>query len=390
MLYVSGVDVSLPNGPGVNEIQFILAARKEFGRAARFVIPHPARPLPPGFPEDNVTRLPPLRRRSPVSWLRQQFARFSTIRMLTRQLAPAYVVLRTGAFPVAEALARRAMGNYYLKTAGSGEFIVFGQSWWGRLLKPLHATLIERLAAQSRGLDVVSETHRDSLERIVRGARGKVEVFDNAADTDLFRPRDTAELRHRLGLDGFRYLVGYVGNLAHERGGRELLRCWRHIAQRDDVALLIVSGDRAGVAELEQLADELGIRDRTFILGPIPVGDVAQYMSLLDVGVSFRDDDGCSELKVRQYLCCGVPVLVSARVNAFVDAAGIGITVPRDRPDLIGAAASAILDGSACADRAAVRHYAEAHLSYAATMRQRRRFWRQHAVPMPARTRQAQ
>lgn len=381
LLYMTSVDVSLPNGPGINEIQFILAASKEYGSDVRFVIPEPSRPLPEGFPHDRTVTLPRLHRRSPVSWLRHIRAKTRTGRQLLKELDPDYVVFRMSLLPIAEAqIAQRARAAF-VKTAGDGRFPYFREKLLSRLLLPLQRAIYGHVLHSARAADVVSEITRDSLETVYPSMRGRVHVFDNAADTDVFRPTDRARMRRALALDRFRYLVGYVGNLADIRGGRELLDCWQHIEQRDEVGLVIVSGDQAGIDDLRAHASELGIADRLTVLGPVPFSEVAEHMGMLDIGMSFRDDDGCSELKVRQYLACGVPVIASAQVNAFMEEADVGRLVPRDDAQAIGRAASDILAGRACADRAAIRDYALAHLGYGATLTRRRAFWRDKAGP---------
>lgn len=381
LLYLTSVDVSLPNGPGINEIQFILAAATEYGSDVRFVIPEPSRALPEGFPHDRTVTLPPLHRRSPVSWLRHIRAKTQTGRRLLAELDPDYVVIRMSFLPLAEArIARRAKAAF-VKTAGDGRFASFKQKLLSRLVLPLQRLTYGKVLRTARAVDVVTEIHKNSLETVYPALQGNVHVFDNVADTDVFHPTDSAQTRGKLGLDKFRYLVGYVGNLADMRGGRELLDCWQHIEQRDEVGLVIVSGDQAGIDDLRGHAAELGIADRLTVLGPVPFSEVAEHMGMLDIGVSFRDDDGCSELKVRQYLSCGVPVIASAQVNAFMEEAGIGRLVPRDDPQAIGTAASDILAGRSCASREAIRDYALAHLGFGAALERRRAFWRDKAGP---------
>lgn len=384
LLYISSFDVSLPNGPGINEIQFILAAANEYGAAARFVIPQPSRALPDGFPHDRTVILPRLHRRSPLSWLRHIRAKTRVGLRLLKELNPDYVVFRMSLLPLAEARIARGARAAFVKTAGDGIFPYFRERlMWRVLLLPVQKALYGRVLRSVRAVDVVSEIHRDSLVSVYTEMRNRVVVFDNAADTEIFRPTDGAATRRAVGLERHRHLIGYVGNVAHLRGGRELLECWAHIEQRDEVGLVIVSGDQAGIKDLRALAESLGIADRLTVLGPIPFSLVPEHIGMLDIGVSFRDDDGCSELKVRQYLACGLPVIASAQVNAFIEGAGIGKLVPRDDPAAIGQAISDILAGRACADRQAIRNYALAHLGYGAALTERRRFWRSKASSTP-------
>lgn len=376
LLYVTSVDVSLPNGPGINEIQFILAAAREYGSEVRFVIPEPSRALPDDFPHDRTVTLPRLYRRSPLSWLKHIRAKTRAGRNLVAELDPDYVVIRMSFLPLAEARIASRARSAFVKTAGDGRFVSFQQKFLSRMILPLQKRTYGTVLHAARAVDVVTDIHKDSLETLYPDLQGRVHVFDNVADTDVFHPTDPAAMRQKLGLNKYRYLIGYVGNFAHQRGGRELLDSWQHIEQREDVGLVVISGDGAGVDALRAQAETLGISDRLTVLGPVPFSQVAEHMGMLDIGVSFRDDDGCSELKVRQYLSCGLPVIASAQVNAFMEDADIGRLVPRDDAEAIGRAASDILAGRSCTNREAIRDYALAHLGFAAAIARRRAFWR--------------
>lgn len=375
MLYVTSVDVSVPNGPGVNELQFIQAASRVMGDKAHFILPNPARDLPENFPRDSVEFIPRFRRGHPISWLRHQNQKSRAIENAARLHTPRYVVLRTGILPIAELQTRKNMPPYFLKTAGNGNFEAFDRSALRRLSKPLQHVLFSRLLKHSAGVDVVTDIHLRLLEENYPVIAGRVTVFDNAVDTKTFSPKDVRSLKTRLGLDRFTYLIGYVGNLADIRGGTQLLQSWQHIDEKNETGLVVVSGDGRGKEELEALAREKGLDDRFFFLGPVQMGEVGDYINMLDIGVSFRDNDGSSELKVRQYLACGTPVLVSSKVNAFVDAADVGITAPRDNVAAIGRAASEILSGKRCADRSQIRAFTLKTLSFDAMIQLRRKYW---------------
>ena len=278
--------------------------------------------------------------------------------------------------PLAEAIMARRARAAFVKTGGDGRFPYFREKLLWRIVLPVQRLIYGNVLRAVRAVDVCSEIDKNSMETVYPEIKGKVHVFDNVADTEVFRPTDSPRTRRRLGLEKHHYLIGYVGNLAHRRGGSELIDSWQHIEQRDDVGLVIVSGDGAGIDALRDRAADLGIDDRLTVLGPVPFSEVAEHMGMLDIGVSFRDDDGCSELKVRQYLSCGVPVIASARVNAFMKDAGIGVLVPRDDPRAIGKAASGILAGRACADKGVIREYALANLGFSDALSRRRAFWR--------------
>lgn len=376
LLYVSSVDVSLPNGPGINEIQFILAAAQEYGSKAHFVIPEPARDLPEGFPHSQTVTLPRLNRRSPASWLKHMRTKVETTNKLIRKLDPDYLVFRITFLPIAEARIAKRARTVFVKTVGDVYFNSFKKNpLWRVSLLPLQRMTYGKILRAARAIDVVTDIHKTDVETVYPDTRGRVKVFDNVADTKVFHPTDSAQTRRRLGLDQYRHLIGYVGNFANIRGAHEMLDSWQHIEQREDLGMVIVSGDGNGIDELCAKAKTLGLADRLTVLGPVPFSEVPEHIGMLDIGLSFRDDDGCSELKVRQYLACGVPVVASAQVNAFMQDAQIGRLAPRDDPRAIGAAISDILAGRVCSNRNAIREYAVENLSFRAAIAERRAFW---------------
>lgn len=374
MLYVSGVDVSLPNGPGVNELQFIMSSAVVYESAAHYVIPSPDRKLPENFPFEQVTFLPRLRRRNVLSVIHQHFSRIHAVRRLRAQFIPSYVVIRASVMPVSEILIASSKIPAFIKTVGGGKFEVFDHSLLTRWLKPFQTALFSVLLARVTEVDVVSQIHKLSLEKRFPTCRGKVRTIDNAVDTNLFYPVLDPALKKELGLENFSRIVGYVGNLAHQRGAAEMIQAWSDLEDRESISIVVISGDGSGISQLRNLAKDIGAEKNVFFYGPVPMEQVAKHISLLDVGVSLREDDGCSELKVRQYLACGVPVVVSAKVNSFVDSARLGRLVTR-KPLDVAKGINEVLRTHSIATRDEISRYAKDYLSYEAVIRYRRECW---------------
>ena len=68
ILYVSSVDVSLGNGPAVNEVEFIVALHELIGERAHFCIPEPEHAVA-DLPRAACTFVRPHRRHSPLPFL---------------------------------------------------------------------------------------------------------------------------------------------------------------------------------------------------------------------------------------------------------------------------------------------------------------------------------
>jgi len=119
----------------------------------------------------------------------------------------------------------------------------------------------------------------------------KVEVVTNGVDSDLFVPRaPDAALRARLGLDG-KYVLTYAGTVGMAHGLDVVLRAGHRLRERgrDDIVLLVV-GDGARRAELEQAARDQGLHNVVFT-GMVGRAQLPVYLASSDAClVHMRDE----------------------------------------------------------------------------------------------------
>jgi glycosyltransferase involved in cell wall biosynthesis len=340
IVYASSFDVSRPNGPGVNEQLFIMSMARLLDKDVMFLIPAPLGTLPGAFPWSRCMLLPAMRGRRPISWLHHQWSKLRALRKLEREMAPGLFILRPDVLPVSDVLfASRSRIPYCTKNAHLSSRERLTTRGMGAVFYRMHFAMLERLFRGALMVDVVSEIQRADLLKALNLRAGRVTVTDNAVDTRQFTPLDKTTCRTALGLERFNPLFGFVGNLAAERGALELVMSLPALLENfPDSGILIVEGDRKSTAHLMQIARKQGNQERIAFRGPVPLAAVPQCIAALDVAVSFRPDDGCSELKVRQYIACGRPVVASASVNRFLETEGLGSIVNRDDPAAIATA----------------------------------------------------
>jgi glycosyltransferase involved in cell wall biosynthesis len=105
------------------------------------------------------------------------------------------------------------------------------------------------------------------------------------------------------------------------------------LSKYPDLGVVII-GDGKELADMKERARVLEVADRCRFEGYVPFDRIPLYVNSLDVGVSisYRDDRRVnSELKVRQYLACGKPVVISPGSNEFVVEEDLGSVVqPND------------------------------------------------------------
>jgi glycosyltransferase involved in cell wall biosynthesis len=154
------------------------------------------------------------------------------------------------------------------------------------------------------------------LERKVKNiAPGKpVYLVINApVDMDLPAPdeQSVAELRHRLELEKGPVLV-YTGTFESYQGIDLLLRSIPHVrATCPQARYVLVGGRSLQIAQLQRLAEELGVADMVRFVGQRSPEEMPLYMALADILLSPRNKGTNTPLKLYTYLRSGKPLLAT-------------------------------------------------------------------------------
>ena len=382
VLYVSAADVSVGNGPGVNENEFVHALHAALGERAHFLVPRPSESVD-DLPRAALHFCHPHRRYHPLHFPRHVL---SQIRAANRLLAGRrfdLLVFRIDVFPLVPLyLTWKHRLPYAIKTLGTGGLNALEhRGWLARALAPLNRWMFRRLVGGSLAADTDSVLHAEELRERLGQGEEKIVWIDNAVNTVRFAPRSPEEARQALGLEGFEPVVGYVGSRPWERGGAQLVEAAARLVPAYPNLGVVVVGAGGPVAELEQRAAALGIAERCRFPGYVPYRQIPHYVRSLDLGVSLSlrpERQMNSELKVRQYLAAGKPIVISPGSNEFVVEQGFGSVVPpediRAIADAIGAwLAKPAAERNAFAAKAAA--YMHENLSMAAAIARRLRLW---------------
>lgn len=390
ILYVTSIDISKPNGPGVNEREFLVAAARSKDAVVHASVARTTQPM-----EERIACpidwLPRASNANPLAYVRHQLAIATSGRRLLRD-ADRFdlAVVRLGYLPIGLWFAlRRSPVPYAVKTAGGfPEASVKVQKGLRRvvmsLLKGINAAC-ER--AILHGAVVVDACTPGLAEGVVRNfgvPRERVTVVDNATNVERFRPGDRAEAKRAIGLGRFDALVGYIGGRPWERGAEQLIRVVATLRGRHPGLGVLIVGGGAEMAPMHDLANELDVADRVHFAGVVPYDRVPAYAAALDIGVAFDRTDtsekGNANQKVRQYLACGTPVISDRAGNEFLDQHAIGLRVASGNDcDEIAEAVSRLLglpDGERTAMERRARDFAVSHLSTDVTFRARMDAWK--------------
>lgn len=331
ILYISYVDVSLTKGPSANEREFIPSLYNIKKEKVHFVVPKPEGELPKDIPQQVVTFMPNSKGKKLIPWLKQQFKLISIVNTLLKNNDFDLMIIRPDVFAFAiRYITKKNTVPYALKTAGSGKFDVFKRKGLlVRMLYSMNRKVFVSLVRDSVVTDVVSPSQRDSLIQLT-GVPNQIYFIDNGVNTERFYIKDNIGLKKNLGLDKFDKIVGYAGNFPWERGGMQIIESLPKLKERFPNIGGVILGNGEKMYLLLNRAKELGVEDNIVFPGNVNYECVVDYINCFDVAVSqrYEDTQNASELKVRQYLACGKPSIVSpSTTNSFVEEKGFGFVV---------------------------------------------------------------
>lgn len=201
---------------------------------------------------------------------------------------------------------------------------------------PLKRAHILAAARSAAAVTAVSQPLADRLEK--EGVpRHKLHVIPNGVDTTRFAPRDRDASRRTLGLPDSP-LVVCVSRLSHEKGVDILVDAARSLRSFVPDARIVVVGDGAERAALEQRIADAGLSEAVKLVGAMPHDTVPTWMSAADVVCMPSRREGHPNAAM-EALACGRP-LVASRAGALTAlvTATRGITVEPGDAEALGTA----------------------------------------------------
>lgn len=170
----------------------------------------------------------------------------------------------------------------------------------------------------------------EDTRRVGLMLRSRGHVVPNGVDSDLFRPRERAEVRAELGLGEEPTLVS-VGRLNFEKGFDAAIRSLAGVRKSVPDARLVIVGDGEERVALQALSAVLGLESAVSFVGTQPAEQVALYMAAADVVLFPTTREEAAPLVLPQAMACGVPVIASSigGIPEVVGPTGVnGILIP--------------------------------------------------------------
>jgi len=387
IVYISNVDISRPNGPGVNEREFVRTLHEESakrGDRCHVVIPRPAGAI--DFPldrailfetgaEEGGQRLRPILLSTKVlSLLREGENLWEKADLFILRLHVDLLLLGL--------IMKHSRKRYALKTLGNMyDFFRQDLNFPGRLRRRIRRGALGAIVRGSLATDLCTSQYLELYSRVVGTA--SLQVIENAVNVDLFRIMDRRACRKAEGLDRFGRIAGYCGGSPSLRGGAHLVEISKTLAEEYPDCGILIAGSDESLPQLQMRAANLGTADRIVFTGQVDYTRMPSLMNCLDVGIGLDAEErvriiGNSSQKLKQYLACGVPVVCARGTNKEVCEAGLAESVAvSDREAFYGAVARQLGDPGSDSDQERMRRrsFVERHFSNGAAYEKRYQAW---------------
>lgn len=160
---------------------------------------------------------------------------------------------------------------------------------------------------------VVSDPLRLKMIRTHKVGKGKIFVFPNAVDSQIFRPDvESTALRRSLGIRG-KKIVLFIGRIRRERGLTLLIKTLPEITRKNSSVMVLVIGEGPEKLSLERLAEMLNVERFIKFLQPVDHSEMPKYICISDVTIgpliATVDTFGSVPRKVLEYMACAKPVI---------------------------------------------------------------------------------
>jgi len=137
---------------------------------------------------------------------------------------------------------------------------------------------------------IVAPTQK--VETVLRGygIRNPIRVIPSGIALEQHKERlsdeERAQRRRELGIPQGNTVLLNLGRLGTEKNLSELVELFAMASTRSDKITLLIVGDGPARAELEELAEKLGVADKVIFTGMVPPEEVHKYYQLGDLFVS--------------------------------------------------------------------------------------------------------
>jgi phosphatidylinositol alpha-1,6-mannosyltransferase len=156
-----------------------------------------------------------------------------------------------------------------------------------------------------------------SLVEKLRGLNFAADLITNGVDTNLFKPMSGIDTRTELGIGADEFVIGFAGSVERWYALDDMIRALPDLIRyHAGTRLVIVGGSLFTdyLAELQTLAEDLGISDRVIFTGTKPYYELPRYIACMDSCTIPLSPPQWGEIalpnKFFEYSACGKPIIM--------------------------------------------------------------------------------
>lgn len=213
------------------------------------------------------------------------------------------------------------IGRAAVRAARRGKIPLVGTNHWAISEFDIYVPLPVRALVRKVSLWYLARYYNNSAyitgpsrstvgELIETGLTVPSEVVSNPIDTRTFMPVDATkreELRQSFNF-GDRLVVVCAGRLAPEKKKDVVLRAFAKVAHEFPTAIIAIAGHGTARTDLENLAAELGIKDRVQFLGTLSKTRLAELLQAGDI-YAIASTSETQSMTLLQAMATGLPAV---------------------------------------------------------------------------------
>jgi glycosyltransferase involved in cell wall biosynthesis len=315
LLYVSMHDLTIPNGPGVNEFECSAYLKKRYPDTVYVLAPKPRYPSHSACEVIDETFSRAALWNLPCHFIRERRLANRINELISKERFDC-VLARMSLFPWALVNIDVRRAPLFLKTVGEIDGFTRNKGIKGvfaRCTKTLNHLISKKVLERAAAIDCCTPELVAKNSNDFGIPSEKIFLVENGTDTGRFQPRASESAKKVFGSYYLDPILGYVGGSPAERGGIEIIKAVAALKDEyPDIGAIIVGADPDG--SLEQTALDSGVRERVVLPGVVSYEGIPEIVKSFDIGFALDRSSrvkvtGNSYQKVRQYLACGKAVI---------------------------------------------------------------------------------
>ena len=194
----------------------------------------------------------------------------------------------------------------------------------------------------------------------------KIKILPNSVSFDRFNPSINGyEIRRKLNLK--KNIILFVHHLGERKGPQYLIRALPYVKKELPDCVCIMVGSGPQLAELIDLAKDLGLKNKKdiFFMGGVPSSDIPKFLASADVIVIPSLAEGFSRAII-EGMACGTPVVATTvgGTPEIITHNKTGLLVPPKNQKKLARAILRILDDRTFARRLSKNAYEKTKNKY--------------------------